>query len=262
MAELQRAERDGAAGPAPRPVIGVSGWVHEARWRALEALTTLVEHRFVRKLRECGASVVVVPPPPEDAAVIAARLDGLVLSGGEDVDPEFYGGTPSTPTIPGPRERDLGDLALTREMLRRDRPVLAICRGCQVLNVACGGTLVQHLPHVSDQRHQPRRDEPDWPFARHLVTAESPLVSDLLGERFEVPSSHHQAVDGLGAGLAPAARAEDGTIEAIWDPSKRFVLGVQWHPEVEEGNELFRGVVDAAAVRLAAADPSSSSAPG
>jgi putative glutamine amidotransferase len=239
-----------------RPLIGVSAWIDVVRWRGFEDVVTFVEYSFVRKLRACGANVVVVPPPPEDAAPIAAKLDALVLSGGPDVDPGLYGAPAVGTTDSGSCERDLGDLALTREALDRDLPVLAICRGCQVLNVARGGTLVPHLPAVSEQAHQAHAGDPGWPFTRHLVTADSALLTELFGERFEVPSSHHQAVDRLGAGLEMAACAEDGTIEAICDPSRRFVIGVQWHPETEEGNGLFRGVVDAAAERLAAANTS------
>ena len=142
------------------------------------------------------------------------------------------------------RDRDDAELALLQGALERDMPVLAICRGSQVLNVARGGDLVQHLPEVvGDERHK----HTPGVFADHDVDVhEGTRLAELLGERAPVKSHHHQGFGALGDGLREAARAEDGTVEAIEDPSKRFALGVLWHPEEGEDFALFQGLVEEA----------------
>jgi len=172
-------------------------------------------------------------------------LDGIIFSGGGDLDPEMYGADAHPETKEITRERDTAELALLQAALGRDMPVLAVCRGSQVLNVARGGDLVQHLPEiVGHDRH--RHTEPV--MADHEVTVEvESKLGSILGARAPVKSSHHQGFGRLGEGLREAAWAEDGTVEALEDPSHRFALGVLWHPEEGEDFALFKALVDEAA---------------
>ncbi|MGB2953672.1 MAG: gamma-glutamyl-gamma-aminobutyrate hydrolase family protein, partial [Gaiellaceae bacterium] len=168
-------------------------------------------------------------------------VDGLVFSGGSDLGPETYGQDPHEETSGIVPERDRAELGLLSAALERDMPVLAICRGSQVLNVARGGDLHQHLPElVGHDRHKHRSGV----FGDHDVelVAETRL-SHLLGDRAPVKSHHHQGFGRLGAGLVESAHADDGTIEAVEDPSKRFALGVLWHPEAGEDMKLFEALV-------------------
>jgi len=168
-------------------------------------------------------------------------LDGLIFSGGSDLDPATYGQDPHPQTKGIVEERDRAELALLQGALARDLPVLAVCRGSQVLNVALGGDLVQHLPDVvGDEKHKHTPGE----YADHDVElrAETRLGA-LLGERAPVKSHHHQGFGRLGEGLREAARAEDGTVEALEDPSRQFAIGVLWHPEAGEDMRLFEELV-------------------
>jgi gamma-glutamyl-gamma-aminobutyrate hydrolase PuuD len=172
-------------------------------------------------------------------------VDGLLFSGGSDLDPELYDQEPHPATSGVVAERDRAELALLESALARDMPVLAVCRGSQVLNIARGGDLVQHLPDVvGDERHK----HTPGTFADHDVTLEpGTRLAGLLGERAPVKSHHHQGIGRLGEGLQVAAYAEDGTVEAVEDPSHRFALGVLWHPEAGEDLKLFEELVGAAA---------------
>ena len=171
-------------------------------------------------------------------------MDGLVLSGGGDVDPTLYGDDPHPATGGVKPERDVAEVGLLEAALARDMPVLAVCRGSQLLNVVRGGDLVQHLPEVvGDEKHKETAGE----FADHQVTLDSDSrVGALLGERTPVKSHHHQGFGQLGEGLRESARAEDGTLEALEDPSRRFTLGVLWHPEAGEDMRLFEALVEEA----------------
>jgi gamma-glutamyl-gamma-aminobutyrate hydrolase PuuD len=186
---------------------------------------------------------LLVPPSNDGIEETLDSLDGLILSGGSDVDPDLYGDErhPETQSIP---ERDRAEIALLRAALERDMPVLAICRGSQVLNVAKGGDLVQHLPDVvGDERHR----HTSGAFAEHGVEIlPGTRLERVIGDRAPVKSYHHQGYRRLGEGLREAARADDGTIEAIEDPSRRFALGVLWHPEEGEDFALFAELVDEA----------------
>ena len=175
----------------------------------------------------------------------STSLDGIIFSGGGDLDPEIYGAEPHPETQGVVAERDKGELALLQAALERDMPVLAVCRGSQVLNVARGGDLVQHLPEiVGHDRH--RHTEPV--MADHEVTLKSDSqLGSILGERAPVKSSHHQGFGRLGEGLREAAWAEDGTVEALEDPTRRFAVGVLWHPEEGEDYALFAALVEQAA---------------
>jgi putative glutamine amidotransferase len=169
----------------------------------------------------------------------------LIFSGGSDLDPAVYGQDPHPETGDVVSERDQAELALLEGALTRDLPVLAICRGSQVLNVALGGDLVQHLPDlVGDEKHK----HTPGVFADHdVAVAPGTRLASVLGGRAPVKSHHHQGIGRLGGGLVESARAEDGTTEAIEDPSRRFALGVLWHPEAGEDLKLFEELVREAA---------------
>jgi len=189
---------------------------------------------YARSVELSGAIPVVLPSQrPEDAAALLDRLDGLLLSGGIDVDPSLYG-RPRHPKLGRvDRRRDDFELALTREALARDLPILAICRGHQVLNVATGGTLLQDIP--SELKGAVTHDAPGRRTRRsHAIDVDpaSKLGEILGGGPLAVNSFHHQAVDRLGRGLSPAGRCpEDGVVEALEAADRRFVVAVQWHPE-------------------------------
>lgn len=211
---------------------------------------------YLRALEAAGAVPMVIPPLPEEAiGSLLDRLDGICLSGGPDLDPETYGARPH-PEL-GPTEPDLDrfELAMARGADTREMPILAICRGTQALNVARRGSLIQHLPEASpefahrqsapgDQTSHTVDIEPGSRLAAALGD-EAVLVPDEL----DVNSFHHQAIDRLGAGLKVTARAPDGTVEAIEDPARPFLIGVQWHAEtlVHRPYEaaLFRHFVEA-----------------
>jgi putative glutamine amidotransferase len=205
---------------------------------------------YLQGLEAAGALPMVMPPLAEDAIEpLLDRLDGICLSGGPDLDPEGYGATPH-PEL-GPIEPDLDrfELAVARRADARGMPILAICRGTQALNVVRGGALHQHLPEISTEiahRQQIPGDQPSHPVR---VDPESRLAAVLGGSELDVNSFHHQAIDRLGEGLRVSARAPDGTIEAVEDPDRPFLIGVQWHAEtlVHRPYEaaLFRKFVDA-----------------
>jgi putative glutamine amidotransferase len=193
---------------------------------------------YLRALEAAGAVPMVVPPLPEDAiGSLLDRLDGICLSGGPDLDPDTYGAEPH-PEL-GPIEPDLDrfELAVARCADKREIPILAICRGTQALNVARGGTLIQHLPESSpDFVH--RQSAPGNETSHTIdVEAGSRLAAALgddeveVRDELDVNSFHHQAIERLGQGLKVTARAPDGTVEAVEDPSRPFLIGVQWHAE-------------------------------
>jgi gamma-glutamyl-gamma-aminobutyrate hydrolase PuuD len=204
----------------------------------------LVPAAYVQAIERAGGRALLVPPSENGVEETLDALDGIVFSGGGDLDPELYGQEPHEETAGVVSERDRGELALLKAALERDMPVLAVCRGSQVLNVARGGDLVQHLPEVvGDEKHK----HTPGVFADHDVElkGESRLAR-ILGDRAPVKSHHHQGFGRLGDGLVQAAWAEDGTIEAVEDPSARFALGVLWHPEEGEDAALFEALVDEA----------------
>jgi putative glutamine amidotransferase len=189
---------------------------------------------YVRSVEQAGAVPVVLPPvSPGDVPALLDRLDGVLLSGGVDVDPVLYGQAPHPKLGRVNRRRDDFELALTREALRRDVPILAICRGHQVLNVATGGTLVQHVPSLIGGVVQHDGRGPRWRRAHRVeVTAPSRLHEILGQDALSVNSIHHQAVDRVGEDLVVSARSpEDGVVEGLEMPGRRFVVSVQWHPE-------------------------------
>ena len=225
-----------------RPVIGITTYVEPATWGVWHELpTTLVPHDYVAAVTQAGGRAVLIPPDDLDADVLRV-LDGLVLGGGADLGPELYGAEPGPRTVVRP-ERDAAEMLLVRAALARDLPILGVCRGMQLLTVAAGGTLHQHLPDVlSHERHRPAPGVYGMHEARF---AEGSRIAGLMGEDTRVHCFHHQGVDDPGS-LTITGRAGDGTPEAVEDPSRRFVLGVQWHPEVTRDKRLFGAVVAAA----------------
>jgi putative glutamine amidotransferase len=204
----------------------------------------------VQAIEHAGGRPVLIPPSADGVEETLGAVDGLVFSGGSDLDPELYDEEPHDETSGVVPERDRAELALLEAALGRDMPVLAVCRGSQVFNVARGGDLVQHLPEVvGDDKHK----HTPGTFADHDVTLEpGTRLAELLGDRAAVKSHHHQGFGRVGEGLRVAAHAEDGTIEAVEDPSHRFALGVLWHPEAGQDRKLFEELVGAAAEYRAA----------
>jgi putative glutamine amidotransferase len=212
-----------------RPAIGVTIGYDQRRTGMY-----LLRQDYVRSVEKAGGlPLVLAPGRPSDAPELIARLAGLVMSGGSDVDPALYGEPRHPKVTQVVRERDEFELALAREALQQDLPLLAICRGHQVLNVATGGTLIQDIPFQLPRAvdHDPERER--WETAHEVLVLPGTKLRALLGrDRVAVNSFHHQAVKDLGRSLLVSARsAVDDVIEGIEATDRRFVLGVQWHPE-------------------------------
>jgi putative glutamine amidotransferase len=227
-----------------KPVIGITTYLTPARFGVWEEETALIPAAYVRAIEAAGGRPLLVPPSTDGIDETLDRLDGLLFSGGSDLDPELYGQEAHPETNGIVPERDRAEIALLRAALERDMPVLAVCRGSQVLNVALGGDLVQHLPDViGDEKHKHTPGE----FADHEVDLEpGTRVQKILGDHAPVKSHHHQGYGKLGTGLSESARADDGTIEALEDPERRFAIGVLWHPEAGEDFALFEALVEEA----------------
>jgi len=229
---------------AERPVIGITTYLTRAAWGAWDMEAALVPASYVRAVAAAGGVPVLVPPGAPVADVVSC-VDGLVFSGGSDLDPSLYGAESHAETLGVVRERDEFELELMRAALEADLPLLAICRGSQVLNVARGGGIVQHLPDIVG--HEQHREIPGT-FSEHPVAVvPGTRLASIVGAETEVRSHHHQGYGELGSGLVESARAPDGTLEALEDPVRRFALGVLWHPEEGEDRALFEALVAEAA---------------
>lgn len=224
-----------------KPVVGITTYVTPAKWGYWDIEAALVPADYVRAVERAGGRPLLVPPSAEGVEETLDAVDGLIFSGGSDLDPGLYGQEPHQETFGVHEERDRAELALLEAALARDMPVLAICRGSQVLNIAYGGDLIQHLPDVvGDEKHK----HTPGTFADHDVTVEQGTrLAALLGDRAPVKSHHHQGLGRVGKGLRIAAHAEDGAIEAVEAPARRFALGVLWHPEAGQDGALFEGLV-------------------
>jgi putative glutamine amidotransferase len=239
--------------PARRPVIGVTldseapGGYSKLPWYALRT-------NYCDVLAAAGALPVALPHEPDLAAHYLALIDGLVVTGGAfDVDPALYGGGPLHETVTLKTRRTRFEWAITEEAVARDLPVLGICGGQQLLNVVLGGTLIQHIPEA-----RPNALAHEQPGSRDQPGHEVSVVPDTLlhritgATRLAVNSAHHQAAEQVGPGIVVSGTAEDGIIEAIEHPGRRFCLGVQWHPEYRVGpgdDALFEALVAAAGTR-------------
>jgi len=224
-----------------RPLVGITTYVIPARFSYWDTEAALVPAHYVRAVERAGGRALLVPPSEDSVGETLDVLDGVIFSGGSDLDPGQYGQEPHPETRGHFPERDRAELALLTEALDRDMPVLAICRGSQVLNVARGGDLVQHLPDVvGDDKHK----HTPGTFADHdVLVEEGTRLAELLPARTGVKSHHHQGFGRVGDGLRATAHAEDGAIEALEDPSRSFAVGVLWHPEAGEDAALFEELV-------------------
>jgi putative glutamine amidotransferase len=228
-----------------RPVIGICAAIEQARWRAWSALADVLPRSYSNAIQTAGGMAVMLPA--DDATAerpeeLLGLLDGLILAGGTDVDPASYGARPHPETGDTRPERDRFELALAHLALEEDMPLLAICRGMELLNVACGGTLEQHLERLDVHRHTPGQ------FSDHEVRLEPGSLAARAsgGERVSVRSTHHQGLDELGEGLVASGWSEpDGLIEAVEHPGRSFALGVLWHPEEDSGSGILSSFVDA-----------------
>lgn len=235
------------------PVIGVSCYVEDVdRHPWVGQRSAVLPHGYVEHLERAGALVMLLPPRADAddamAAQVLDRVDALVIAGGVDVEAARYAGTPhETSQSPRP-DRDAWELALARVSAERDLPVLGICRGMQVMAVAVGGTLDQHLPDlVGHEGHSPA---PGVHASHHVGAVPGTVLAGILGTQpLDVPTYHHQAVRAdsvTGTAYRPGARHADGTLEAMEDPGCRFRVAVQWHPEMGADGRLFTALVEAA----------------
>ncbi|MDE3069630.1 MAG: gamma-glutamyl-gamma-aminobutyrate hydrolase family protein [Acidobacteriota bacterium] len=239
-------------GVSERAIIGICGAPERARWSVWDQEAVLVATSYVSAIQRAGGLAVVLAPDDELADMpheALDLLDGLMLAGGADIDPGSYGAAPDPETVDVAPRRDRFEIAMAREAIERDMPLLGICRGMQLINVALGGTLIQHLPDsLGHEEH--RRSLGSFEDADHEVElSPGSLAERVAGERCHATKSHHhQGVDALGAGLAITGRsAGDGLPEAIEMPARRFVLGVQWHPEADTESPVVGALVAAAA---------------
>ncbi|MEU2672756.1 gamma-glutamyl-gamma-aminobutyrate hydrolase family protein [Streptomyces sp. NPDC007164] len=224
-----------------RPVIGISTYQEPARWGVWDTPAVLLPAVYPRLVRAAGGLAVMLPPDDtaDAARETVAALDGVVIAGGADVEPARYGEVSDPRTGPPARERDTWEIALIEAAIARHVPLLGICRGMQLLNVALGGTLHQHLDgHAGGP----------GVFGEHLVIpVAGTAYAAAVAEPDVVPVYHHQAVDRLGAGLTASAHAADGTVEAVeLTGHDSLVLGVQWHPEMGHDTRVMAALVDAA----------------
>lgn len=230
--------------PAPR--IGLTSYRARAQFGVWDETSDLLPAAYTDSIASAGGIALLLPAAdPGLADDLLDGLDGLVISGGPDVDPSRYGAAPGSHTDPPQAARDAWELALTIAARERGLPLLGVCRGMQVMAVALGGTLCQHLPDVvGNDSHRPILGA----YGRHPVRlAEGSRLAALLGSRTDVATHHHQAVDTLPDSVVATGWADDGTLEAFEVAGPSWATAVQWHPEVYDGGPLFRGFVSACA---------------
>jgi len=227
------------------PVIGLTTYLDRATFGVWDARAGLLPAQYIQGITAAGGIAVLLPPQPVTPEIAARVLDGvsaLVITGGRDLDPVGYGQTPHAETDRPDTTRDAWEFALLAEAMRRGMPVLGICRGAQVLNVALGGTLHQHLPDVIGNSGHRAGGGVFTPMS--VRTVAGTRAAELLGETCQVQCYHHQAIAEVGAKLVVSARDDDGVIEAIELPGEDFVLAVQWHPEESPDDlRLFAAIV-------------------
>ena len=227
--------------------VGICAAVEQVRWGAWDTVVTMAPRAYAQAVQAAGGLALILAPDDgvlETPDEVLDRVDALLLAGGSDIDPASYGAKPH-PEANGARpERDRFELALTHRALERDMPVLGICRGMQLLNIACGGTLEQHLPDVVGHDHH--RHTPGS-FGDHEVRLAPGSLAQRAagGERVTVKSHHHQGIAELGEGLTATGWAvEDDTVEAAELADRRFALGVLWHPEEDMKSRVVAALVE------------------
>ncbi|HEY3867742.1 MAG TPA: gamma-glutamyl-gamma-aminobutyrate hydrolase family protein [Actinocrinis sp.] len=253
---------DRRGGGVRRPLIGISAYREQAAWGVWRVEAALLPFAYVERVAAAGGVPLLLPPldgakaqrdpdgveAAEDMAQAAtaavAALDGLLLSGGPDLDPALYAASRHLATVDTRPERDTWELALLDAALARDIPLLGVCRGVQLINVALGGTLCQHLPDRTG--HDKHRPVPGTYGVTQVALLPDALPGSVLGPRVEVPCHHHQALGMIARGVEVTGRAADGTVEAVQLAGRRFALGVQWHPEEGADDGLFRALIVAA----------------
>ena len=232
-------------------MLGLTTYLQQAQTGVWDVRASFLPATYVEGVNRAGGVAVLLPPQPVDTDIaerVLDGLDGLIITGGRDVDPPSYGQRPH-PATDEPdaanRERDALEFALVDGAIRRGLPLLGICRGAQVINVALGGTLHQHLPDVIGHTHH---QQGNAVFSTSAVrTVPGTRLAALIGDCSDAQCYHHQAVDRLGDGLIVSAQDTDGVIEAVELPGPNFVLAVQWHPEERlDDLRLFSAVVEAA----------------
>jgi putative glutamine amidotransferase len=238
----------------PRPVIGICTALERARWSVWDLQAALLPFNYVTAVQRAGGLALLLPPDEhvaEDPDEVLDRIDGLMLAGGSDIDPASYGEAPEPETVGSVPQRDRFEIALTRRALERDIPLLGICRGMQLMNVARGGTLLQHLPNTHGHEDH-RRVMGSFDGSDHdVVLTPGSLAARAAGEEHHgTKSHHHQGVDRIGEGLTVTGHATlDDLAETLEAEGCRFALGVQWHPEADETSGLIPALVSAAAGR-------------
>ena len=259
-------------GETSPPLIGLSTYVNRARYGAWDEVAAILPYTYVRSVSRAGGCAVLLPPAPDGpgaaqsapvrAAAVLAALDGLIVTGGPDVDPRLYGALPHSETDSPREERDSWEIALCRGALERDLPLLAICRGLQVLNVSLDGTLHQHLPDVLGS--DAHRAAPGQMTVNRMALKAGSAVASILGAEIEGSCHHHQAIDKLGRRVQAVGFAGDGTVEAVEVQGNDFAIGVQWHPEDDQDDDrLFVALIEAASrYRSPRADKQLAALPG
>jgi gamma-glutamyl-gamma-aminobutyrate hydrolase PuuD len=233
---------------AARPIVGITTYATDARWSYWQLKAALIPLDYVDAVDAVGGRAMLLPPTPNAVKETIAAVDALIFTGGSDIDPSYYEEPAHPETFGIDGRRDEAEFALLRAALAAGVPVLGICRGIQLLNVALGGDLHQHLPEIVG--HDGHKHDPPGAFLEHEVRMEpDTTLESILGPRATVCSHHHQGLRRLGQGLVVAATAEDRAVEAVELPGEPLVLGVLWHPEAGDDRALFAALVAAAARR-------------
>lgn len=236
-----------AALSVSRPLIGLTTYLEQAQTGVWDVPASFLPKVYFEAVNRAGGIAILLPPQPVSADIaqrVLAGLDGLIITGGKDVDPARYGQVAHPETDTPRLDRDAWEDALLTAAIELEVPFLGICRGAQMLNVALGGTLHQHLPEVVGSQ---RYSLGEGNFADNAVAVEGGHVAALVGDALVGKSYHHQAIDAVGEGLVVTARSDDGTIQAIELPTVPFGVAVQWHPEQDAADiRLFEGLVAAA----------------
>jgi putative glutamine amidotransferase len=234
-----------------RPVVGVCAAVERIRWGTWEVDAQLMPRTYSDAVQAAGGMAILLPPDDTSAEApgqVLDMLDALLVAGGSDLDPSAYGAVADPETGPTTPERDRFELGLAYHAIERDMPLLGVCRGLELLNVACGGTLQQHIERLDLHRHT------RGVFGDHEVRLEpGSLAARAVGaERTTVKSHHHQGVGELGEGLSATGWSEpDGLIEAVELPGRAFALGVLWHPEEDVRSSVVGALVEEARAKVA-----------